>query len=503
MNLEKRSFSIMNKRVAIIGAGLGGLSIALLLRKQGYDVTIFEKNPQVGGKINNLCSNGFRFDMGASLITMPFVIENLFKSLDANINDYIKIEKLDIITKYFYPDGTCINAYSDLEQFTTEIKTKTTEKVKNIKDYFNYSKRIYDLTSDLFIFNDFNSISKLFNKKGLFTLFNIDKIDAFRTINQANSSFFSDNKVIQIFDRYATYNGSNPYKAPATLNIIPYVEYFLGGYYLKEGMYSLIKALEDLCKREEINILTNTEVIKINHTNNRITQLHTYNKIYYYDYFISNSDVNYTFNKLLSDDKSKEAKRNYNNEPSSSALVFYWGVKGNFSVLDTHNILFSEDYLNEFTQIFDKKQLPDDPTIYIYISSKFNPKDAPPGYENWFVMINTPENMGQNWNEIINKYRKIIIKKIKDLTSIDLQDKIVTESTLTPESIEKNTLSRYGSIYGISSNTKSAAFMRQKNRSKKYHNLFFVGGSVHPGGGIPLVISSAVIVSKMFEKIND
>ncbi len=493
----------MNKKVAVIGAGLGGLAVALLLKKQGYEVTIFEKNAQLGGKINNLSIDGFRFDTGASLITMPFVIDNFFKLLNLNINDYIEIKKLDIITKYFFQDGITINAYSNLENFIDEIANKTNQDKHSIQKYFDYSKRIYDLTSDLFIFNDFTSISKLINKRGLKTLINIKDIDPFRTIHQANSSFFSDTKVIQIFDRYATYNGSNPYKAPATLNIIPYVEYFLGGFYIQTGMYSLIQVLEKLCNQYDINIFTNTEIKNISIKNNHSCVTTTTNDNFSFDYIISNSDVNHTFRSLLNDSNSTESIRNYKNQASSSALVYYWGIKGNYPTLDTHNILFSDDYHNEFSQIFDKKQISDDPTIYIYISSKFNTNDAPIGHENWFVMINTPENLGQNWDEIIIKYRSLIINKISNLTGIDLKDKIITEHTLTPLSIERNTLSRYGSIYGISSNSKSAAFLRQKNRSKKYPNLFFVGGSVHPGGGIPLVLSSAMIVSKMFEEMND
>lgn len=493
----------MSKKVAVIGAGLGGLAVSLLLNKQGYDVTIFEKNEEVGGKINNLMGKGFRFDMGASLVTMPFVLKELFELLDLNIKDYIQIDKLEIITKYFYPDGISINAYSNIDNFVDEIERKTTENEKSIRNYFEYSKRIYDLTSDLFIFNDFTSISKLFNKKGLNTLFNIRGIDPFRTIHQANSSFFSDKKILQIFDRYATYNGSNPYKAPATLNIIPYVEYYLGGYYFSEGMYSLINVLENLCNHNKIQILKNSEVTRIGISPNGPSFLFANEQKYEFDYIISNSDVNHTFTNLLQDSSSSESKRNSKNQASSSALVFYWGVNGNYPQLETHNILFSENYFEEFAQIFDKKQLPDDPTIYIYISSKFNPTDAPNGYENWFVMINTPENLGQDWDKIIEKYRPIIINKIKDLTGINIKDNIIFESTLTPEAIEKNTLSSYGSIYGISSNTKSAAFLRQKNRSKTHPNLFFVGGSVHPGGGIPLVLSSAMIVSKMFEEMND
>lgn len=487
----------MRTKVAVIGAGLGGLSSALLLARKGYEVTIFEKNNQLGGKINSLRADGFRFDTGASLVTMPFVIEKLFHMLGERLIDILEIKKLDIITKYFYPDGTVINAYSDLENFLDEIEHKTKDNASAVKKYLEYTKKIYELTADLFIFSDFKNLKNLLNPSGIKTLFNISKIDPFRSIHQANLSFFVDPKVVQLFDRFATYNGSSPYLAPATLNIIAYVEFFLGGYYFTGGMYSLIEALVNLCKKFNVDIQTNAEITKLIVQNGLVESLLINSQKKKFDLFVSNSDVSYTFANLLEDTKSTEAKRNLSNSPSSSALVFYWGVQGNHPNLETHNILFSENYKEEFNYIFNLKQIFEDPTVYIYISSKFNPKDAPPNHENWFVMINTPENTNQNWGEIVNIYRPVIINKIRKLTGIDLDGKITFEAVLTPKDLELRTLSRFGSIYGISSNNRNAAFLRQKNHSKTYKNLFFTGGSVHPGGGIPLVISSAMIVDKL------
>jgi phytoene desaturase len=491
------------KNIGIIGAGIGGLATSLLLAAKGYDVHLYEKNNYVGGKISSIENNGFRFDTGASLLTMTNVLIDFFSEIGQNIDDFLKINKLNIITKYFYPDNSEIIAYQDFNEFAREIESKTIDKKTDLKKYFQYSEKIYDLTAELFIFKEFRNINNLFSKKGLKTLINVFKIDPFRTIHQANSSFFKDTKTIQLFDRYATYNGSNPYQAPATLNIIPFVEYKLGGYYLDGGMIELVNAFSSLIEKTNVNLHLNSNVEQIIVSGNYVDGIIVNGEFKKHDLIVSNSDVNFTFKQLLPNLSSSEAKRNTKNEVSSSALVFYWGIKDNFPELETYNIIFSENYEHEFFQIFKEKQVPNDPTIYIYISSKFNQNDAPNNSENWFVMINTPEHNEQNWDEIVIKTKEIILNKIEKTLNKNIRNLILNENILTPLDLLNKTNSYKGSIYGISSNSRSAAFMRQTNKSKSFKNLFFVGGSVHPGGGIPLVISSSRIVANLITKYYD
>lgn len=487
------------KKVAVIGAGLGGLSASIRLAVEGHTVDVYEQGKKPGGKANEINENGFRFDTGPSLITMPFVIKDLFENAGEKIEDYLDIIPLSNLCKYFYPDGTIINAYSDLEKFAEEISSKTSDTAYSIKKYLKYSEKIYDLTADLFLFGDFTGLKNFMNTKALKTLFQINKIDPFRTMHSANKSFFKDKKTIQLFDRYATYNGSNPYKAPATLNIIQHVEYNLGGYILKGGVYSLVNALYRLALKKGVNFFFESKISRILHneltlhgiTINRNGILEKKN----YDTVISNADVNFTYKNLLNDISTESALRYDNLEPSSSALVFYWGIKGNYDNLEIHNILFSSDYKKEFADIFEKKICSDDPTVYIYISSKFNRDDAPADHENWFVMINSPRIENQNWEDEVKRSKKIIIDKINRILKIDIGNKIVTEKVLTPEIIENATSSFKGSLYGISSNGKKAAFVRQKNRSKEYSGLYFCGGSAHPGGGIPLVLLSGKLAA--------
>lgn len=488
------------KRIAVIGAGLGGLSAAIRLANAGFDVDVFEQNDDAGGKAGSLVFNGFRFDTGPSLLTMPNVLKELFSECGENLQDHIHLKKLDVICKYFYPDGTVISAFSDINQFGKEIERSTHDTYKSLKNYFSYCKTIYDLTAELFLYKSPQQASTYLSMKAVSTLFQIKSIDPFRTVHQANSLFFRDKKIIRLFDRYATYNGSNPYLAPATLNIIPHVEYSMGSFIPQDGIYSISIALRQLAENKGVNFYFNSKVERIEIKRKSVKGIVLGEKFYSYNVVLSNIDVLTTYKNLIDVDSKKVIDKLSKHDLSTSALVFYWGVKGKHEQLEIHNILFSEDYKREFDDLFTNKVIHSDPTIYIYISSKYKPADAPKDCENWFVMINTPPNLNQNWNEQVKRFKKIILEKIKKVLSVDIEEKIVAEKILTPIDLEKRTGSFHGSIYGISSNDRFAAFLRHPNFSKDISGLYFCGGSVHPGGGIPLVILSGKIASDMIRK---
>jgi len=490
----------LNKRAAVIGSGLGGLSAAIRLASRGFRVEVYETNGGPGGKAHSFTEAGFRFDTGPSLITMPFVIKELFDYANDDINSYITFEKLEILCKYFFTDGTTINAYSEIAKLIKEVESKTSDTAEHLIKYLDHCRNIYELTSRIFLFSSLHEISSYLNFKAFKTLLQIFRIDPFRTMNQANSSYFKDEKLIQLFNRYATYNGSNPFLAPATLNIIPHVEYNLGGFVIKGGVYNLSLALYKLALNKGAEFHFNSRVEKIETKNGRVRSIETVKEKKKFDIIISNADVHNTYKFLLNDVHSRHAKRYMNLEPSSSALVFYWGIKSVTNSLEIHNIIFSGNYKKEFEELFGRKTIPDDPTVYIYISSRFNPADAPAGFENWFVMINAPYENGQDWEKDIARARAVMINKIKESLGIDIDKLIVYEKILTPIELEKQTGSFKGSIYGISSNSRKAAFLRHPNRSKRYRGLYFCGGSAHPGGGIPLVILSGKIAAELVFK---
>ncbi len=487
-----------NQSVAVIGSGIGGIASAIRLKAKGFDVSIYEKNSYAGGKLSEINKDGFRFDTGPSLLTLPELIKELFILTNKNPDDYITFEKLNSSCKYFYPDNTVINAYSDINKFAEEIEKNTFDSKQSVFKYLKNSENIYNLTSKVFIFQSLHKFSNYLNKNVLNGIINIRKVDVFRTMNQANEKLFKDHKTIQLFNRYATYNGSDPYKAPATLNVISHLEHNDGAFMAVGGMYQVVKSLIKLANDIGINIFYNSNIEKINIENDKVKGIKVNGENKKFDLVINNMDVVNSYRTILKE--QKKPKNILNQESSSSALIFYWGINKEFNQLETHNILFSDNYKKEFDYLFNEHEIYKDPTVYIYISSKKSKDDSPNGCENWFVMINVPFNSGnEDWDNLIQKSKKNIINKINSVLSTDIEKYIINEDILDPRLIETKTSSYKGSLYGISSNNKYAAFLRHPNFSSKIKNLYFVGGSVHPGGGIPLSLASAKIVSELID----
>jgi len=483
------------KRVLIVGAGIAGIAAAIRLAVKGYEVEVFEANSYPGGKLSEIKQDEFRFDAGPSLLTMPQYIDELFELAGKNARDHFTYRRLDTVCKYFYPDGTRLSDFDDKERFAREVAAHTGEPADAVIKYAANSGDIYHITHKVFLEQSLHRLKTYLNWDTVISIFRLPQIDAMHTMHHANQSFFKDERMVQFFDRYATYNGSNPYTAPATLNVIPHLEQHYGAYFPIGGMYSITTSL--VCLAESLGVKFNysSRVDEIVLEKQRVKGLQVKGEIIEADIVVSNMDVWFTYHKLLKDHPKLFPKKILQQERSSSALVFYWGINKQFRKLDLHNIFFSADYKTEFDHIWNEKDIYHDPTIYVNITSKHKVDDAPNGCENWFVMINVPSNTRQDWDTLINDARKNILAKLSKILGEDISKLIICESILDPRSIESKTSSYQGSIYGTSSNSKFAAFLRHANRSSKIPNLYFCGGSVHPGGGIPLCLLSAKIVS--------
>lgn len=326
---------------------------------------------------------------------------------------------------------------------------------------------------------------------------NFGKIGAFDTMNGANEKSLKDPRLVQIANRYATYNGSSPYLAPATLNVIAYVEICKGAYYPRGGMYSITSSLVQLAKDIGVEYRFSTPVREIVTEGKRVKGVRTDAGIENYDVVISNMDIYNSYQKLLPN--AKKPQKTLNQPKSSSGIIFYWGIKHDFKQLGLHNILFSANYEEEFDTIFSKKTVYHDPTIYVNITSKHTPTDAPPGGENWFAFINVPNNIGQDWDQLVKQARAAMIAKVNRLLKTDLEPLIEAELVFDPRTIEARTSSAFGAVYGNSSNNKFAAFKRHPNFSREFRNLYFCGGSVHPGPSIPLCLLSAKITTGLIK----
>jgi phytoene desaturase len=489
---------MQQKKVIVIGSGVAGLAAAIRLAVQGLAVTVVEQNSYPGGKLSAFEKDGYRFDAGPSLFTQPVNVEELFALAGESIEDYFQYKPVDIACRYFYENGKQVNAYTDTAAFATEMNAQLGEPAAVITRYLQDAEKLYEKTATVFLNHSLHKRSTWLHKRVLGALSAAKLPYLFTTLHRHNSKRFASPEAVQLFNRFATYNGSNPYKAPGMLSLIPHLEQNQGTFYPVGGMISITNALHRLALAKGVQFQFNTRVQKIIHHEGKVRGVVMNDENVEAGIVVSNADAYFTHQLLLGN--PHKAKKILKQERSSSALIFYWGIKKSFDQLQLHNIFFSGNYKEEFGSLFTTKTLYSDPTVYINITSKAEASQAPAGKENWFVMINAPANTGQNWQELKEQARASILEKLSRMLGCDIAPLIETEETLDPVLIEERTGSYMGSLYGTSSNSKLAAFFRHPNFTSQVKGLYFCGGSVHPGGGIPLCLKSAKIVSDLIQK---
>lgn len=486
---------LVQKKAVIIGSGVAGLASAVRLSLQNFRVHVFEKNDHPGGKMWHFTTKGYHFDAGPSLFTQPELLQELFAEAGEPITDYLAYSQMAISCKYFFEQGKVITAYADADLFAKELESVVGEPYKNTHSYLKESAATYNSIGSVFINYSLHKWHHLKKAPVLGAFANVRLKHVLQSLHQLNRNHFSSAEAVQLFDRFATYNGSNPYRAPGMLSLIPHLELNQGTYYPFGGMVAITNALYSLALKKGVQFHFNQEVSKITCFKSRVSGIEVNDKAIPADVVLSNMDVYYTYQQLLCNHyKAKELQKQ---ERSSSAIVFFWGIGKSFGQLQLHNICFSNDYESEFEHIFRKGTLSDDFTIYINITAKAEPAHAPPGKENWFVMVNAPCDAGQNWDDIVSRCKAIIINKMSKILGEDIGSLIEAEEVFSPADIEKQTRCFKGALYGTSSNSAMAAFDRHANYSSKYKGLYFAGGTVHPGGGIPLCLRSAKIAADL------
>lgn len=485
----------MTKKAIIIGSGIAGIAASIRLAVKGYTVEVYEANDYPGGKLSEIQLGEFRFDAGPSLFTLPEEVDDLFRLAGKNPKDYFDYQQLAVTCQYFWEDGTRIKAYSDLNRFAEEVQRQLGEPAHAIHEALKDSAFIYNKLAPLFMHRSLHKWSTWTNPQALKSYLRMGKLGIFSTMDQANQQRFIHPKLVQLFNRYATYNGSNPYETPATLNIIPHLEFNIGAFFPKKGMHDITQSLFTLSKELGVHYHFGQKVTKVLVEKNRAIGIEVNGQSISSDLVVNNMDMVNAYKTILN--HQKQPKRLLRQPKSSSALIFYWGINRTFPELDLHNIFFSSNYSLEFEHIFKRGSIYNDPTIYLNITSTHKTDDAPEGCMNWFTMINVPNNQGQDWDKLIAEAKKNIIHKLNWHLKTDLEPLISVEEILDPRTIESKTSSAQGALYGNSSNNKFAAFLRHANYSSSIKNLYFCGGSVHPGGGIPLCLLSAKIMSEM------
>jgi phytoene desaturase len=321
------------------------------------------------------------------------------------------------------------------------------------------------------------------------------RIDAFRTLDESVRSHFRDPRLRQLFNRFATYNGSSPFRAPATLSIIPHVEFRMGGWYVRGGMYAIARALGRLAAKLEIDIQTGVEVTRVISRHGAVKGVETAGGPYFAaDVVVMNADARYAQERLIPKRKMRLMKP----EQSLGGFVMMLGVRKTYPTLAHHTVLFSGDYRAEFDEMFDFHRPPYEPTIYVAQSCKSEASMAPNGSSNIFILVNAPAvSPDWDWDRQKMTYRGNVLRSLaRRGIKIDQHD-IEVERIITPKEFETTYNAFRGSIYGTSSNSRWSAFLRVPNRSRELKNLYYAGGSAHPGGGIPLVLLSGKNVADL------
>lgn len=486
----------MNDPIVIIGAGIGGLSAAIRLAVAGQRVLMLEQNQAVGGKMSEIWQDGFRWDTGPSVITMRHVFEELFASAGKKLEAYLTLLPVDPLTRYFYADGTTLDATSDAAVMATRVAQFAQEDRKGYQDFLAYAAELHRITGPAFIYGQpptFSRITQL-------PLLDLLKIDPWLTMEQAINKRVRSPQLRQLLGRFATYVGASPFLAPATLSVIADVELNGGVWYPQGGIYQIAQAMQKLALELGVEIRSASAVQQIQVQRGRAigVQLADGASITA-QAVISNLDVTATYHKLLPDlpEIVKQRQKLATSETSCSGYALLLGVEGNHPQLAHHNIFFCKEYRREFDDIFKRGIPPQEPTVYVAITSKSDASHAPPNCENWFVLINAPA-VGEHfdWQGKGQNYRQIVFKTLERF-GIQLHNHIRSEVQLTPHDIARLSGAWRGALYGISSNNAMSAFRRPHNRCADLKGLYFVGGTTHPGGGVPMVTLSGKVVAQM------
>lgn len=485
------------KKVIVVGSGVAGLAASVRLAQMGYEVTCFESNAFYGGKINSKTINGYRFDQGPSIYTGVEYLKEIFDFCGEDFSSF-KMDELESSFHYFFHDGMEIFLPHGKENIIKTLHEKLGEDKQTLRNYLDKADKNFEVMKPLFIEKSLHKWRSLFGKKLFEALGRLPKYKLFSTMNEENKKAFKHPKTVQIFNRFASYNGSSPLKAPAMLNMVSHLEFNITPYFPSNGMAQITDSLYQLAVKKGVKFRFEEKVDEIIIENKSAKGVKTAKGKYNADAVVSNMDVSFTYEQLLPNEK--HPTKTLQQERSSSAIVFYWGIKKEFKQLNVHNIFFADDYPKEWATLFDKKELYDDPTIYVNITSKYVKGDAPKGCENWFVYVNAPSINGQNWDETVAKFRSIALKRLEKHLGEPIEPLIDAEDMMSPPIIEERYLGKAGSIYGNASNNRYSAFYRHPNFSKDINGLYFVGVSVHPGGGIPLALNSARLATEFLKK---
>ena len=479
-------------RVAIIGGGLGGLALALRLSRHAAQVSVCEAASSLGGKMNCWTQGGYRFDTGPSLLTMPWVFSELYAAAGEDLREHLELVPVRTPVHYVFADGTHLDLSSSLPELLGTVREHAPEDAAGLFRFLTLGARLYEMSRHSFFRR---SPAQPPDRRSLKALIHAPLRYGWGNYHRTVEAFFSSPYLRQIYDRFATYVGSSPYHLPATLALIPYLEHAFGGYFIRGGLYRLVESLVDLCTRSGVAFEVACPVERITTSGRAVTGVVLANgRKIPAAVVVMNGDASTTGRLLGEKDwlPLPEADR------SLSGLVLLIGLSHPLPAQPHHAVYFSRDYGQEFSQLFGQRVFPDDPTVYVCVPSRADRSVAPPNGETLFIMANAPATDGNGWAESeLAVARQRIFRRLEQGGFPTWGADVAVSKIITPRLLAEQYLMPGGAIYGTNSHGWRRAFFRPPNRDRRWHGLYYVGGSTHPGGGTPTVLLSAQITEQL------
>ena len=465
------------------------MSAAIRLRTAGFQVALLEKNSHFGGKVNSYNTSGFNFELGPSLLTMPEVFEELFKTAGKNFHHYVSLQRLPLEWRSFFSDGTKIDIYSRIESIQQKNPELGKKDINSLKDYLKYSQQMFEKIREGYIKSGLDTSKEIIQHYGLFKTFR--SLDVFLSMSDVVFRYISNPYLRTVLNSFSRYIGSSPYRAPAVMNLLPHVQHKFGLWQVSGGMQNLARGVYLLARELGVKFYFRHQVAAADISNNKISAVSTDRGAHFSaDYFLSNMEVIPFYQKITGEDE--EFLSQFSRfEPSCSGYALHLGVDKTYSRLAHHNLFFSRNPRDNYRSVFKNYNLPEDPTIYLTAPSQANSRREAEGQQYLKILVHVPYLQKEPFSpEEYEKFEERVLKKLENMGLKNLRDNIISRKALLPEDMEALYFSNRGSLYGVVADMDKNRGLKAPKKSEKYENLYFAGSTVNPGGGLPMVVLS-------------
>jgi diapolycopene oxygenase len=489
------------EKIGIIGGGLGGLAAACTLAARGYSVVLFERNDWLGGKAAVLERDGFRFDMGPTILTVPSVLHRIFGEANRRLEDYLELVRLDPQWRCFFEDGTTLDLRENVDRMCQQLASYAPNSVEGYRAFVKHSEKLHDISDRYYFYKPIGGMRDMFDASNTFrasTLRDVMSMRMGRSVASMVRGYVPDARVAQMIDHFTQYVGSAPDQSPAVLCGIASMQIKEGVWYPMGGTGAVPRALRQLASELGVEFRTGTHVTRIRLHGSKAVGVETSTGEFIpLSAVVSNSDSVRTHRELVVGVPQNRFEKRRKYEAACSGVVLYLGLSRGYSHLLHHNFVFSRDPHEEFEFIYRRGEPAPDPTCYVCAPARTEPGVAPRGGEALYVLVHTPHlRAHHNWREMLPKYRTAIIEKLKRVAGLgDIEQRIVCEDVLTPQDINDRYHVLNGAIYGLASHGKFLGAFKPSNRSPDVRGLYLAGGSAHPGPGMPMALMSGWIAA--------